>query len=680
MKVSLNWLKEYLDLDQSPEEIAEAMTLSGLESEGIEEIDGDVIFEIGLTPNLGHCMSIIGIARELSAILQIPMRKKEISFSELEGSHEKTIEIADGEQCPMYCYRVIEGLKLVDSPKWLVKRLEAAGIRSVNCVVDIGNYVMLETGQPLHLFDRDRLQANELVIRVSDGDGKMQTLDEVARSIPDGVLLVCDGKKPVAIAGVMGELSTAVTDTTKNVLIEAAVFSPNAVRKSSKLVGVRSDSSQRFERGIDPEGTKWAIDMAAAYLADLCDGKVVGDIQEAVAKAHRPHVIEFEPKRANRILGLELSISEMCVLLERLEIQILQRREEMVRVAVPSYRNDLRVEIDLVEEIGRMYGFNNIPRTLPRHVSSMISHAPIFVIEQEMRSICVGLGLQECLTCDLISPQLAKLTGEKALSEESQIHVLYPASIDQSVLRTSLLPGLLQTVKFNHDRQCMDIQAFEVGHIHFKDEEQYYCQPTLGIILSGAESPYHFEKKPKETDFFTLKGTIENVLSKGQIKGASFEVSHLQNFHPNRQARIIFDEICLGALGEVHPAHLRELGIDKRVYYAEINLQDWMALVKPHGRMQAFSPFPKSERDWTITLAEKTAIGTVLAEIKKQNLPILENIFLLDLYKSEKIGKDRKNATFRFQYRDINRTIASEEIEKHHGELIEHIAKKFAFV
>ena len=672
MKVSLRWLKEFLNLTQSPEEIADALTLSGLEAEGIEKKDDDHILEIGLTPNLGHCMSIRGIARELSATLKIPLKEKPVELDVEKCKETIAVKIDDPDLCHRYCCRLVKNISVGPSADWIVQRLENAGIRSVNNIVDIGNLVMLELGQPLHMFDFDEIEGGQINVREAKGDGGMQTLDEVARKIPDEALLICDEKKPLAFAGVMGEFSSAVSEKTKNVLIEAAHFTPQAVRKTSKLLNLRTDSSLRFERGIDPLTIASALDAAASLLS----GKA-SQLFEATGKEYKPPILELNPSRCNQLLGTDLTFGEMASLLKRLEIEILDESKEFIRVSPPSYRNDLHAEIDLIEEVGRMYGFNKIPRTLPKHNSSMLTHAPLFLFEEEIREKFLEQGLQECLTCDLISPKLAELTAEKAMNTDAQIHVLYPASVDQSVLRPSLLPGLLEMVKFNLSRQNNNIAAFEVGHIHFKNNDKYLGEPAAAVILTGKERPYHFEQKPNNADFFDLKGHVENLIEALGLT-AIYHPSHLQNFHPGRQARIEIDGITAGVLGQVHPKHLRTLGIAQRVYYAELNLHDLIDLKKTHHKAKEFALFPGSDRDWTITMDEKTPIGEILEEVKAFSSPLLEEVFLLDLYKSDKIGKDRKNATFRFQYRDRAKTIAFEEVEQEHKKLTQHIAKKLA--
>ena len=664
MKVSFSWLKEYLELDLSPEMVADAMTLAGLEVEGIE---GD-IFEVGLTPNLGHCMSVVGIARELAAILQIPLKRKEIAFEENGDENGVSVEIEAKEGCEQYLCRLVKEVKVGPSPSWLQKKLESAGLRSVSNVVDVGNLVMLECGQPLHLFDFDKMES-KIVVKSAD-DGTMVTLDEVERMIPKGTLVVTDGKRPVAFAGVMGELESAVSNRTQNVLIEAALFTPQAVRKTSKMLNLRTDSSLRFERGIDPLGIQAALDMAAALLGEIAEGTICKGTAQCVVKEYAPRMVRMRPENANRLLGIDLSAGEMYGLLERLEMKVIKEK-----VQIPSYRNDLFAEIDLIEEVGRMYGFNNIPRGVPRHASSMITHSPLFLFEQAMRTKLIGLGLQECLTCDLISPKLSALTAEKRVES---ISVLHPASVDQSILRSSLLPGLLEVLKFNLDRQNFSVAAFEVGHIHFKEGDDFMGEPVAGIAMTGKSAPYHFETKPKDVDFFDLKGAVENVLSSIGLEDAHFAPSHLQNFHPGRQARVSVRDVNVGVLGEVHIEHLRALGIGQRVYYAEVSLHDLMDLIPSYHRAESVSLFPGSERDWTITLEEKTPIGPILNAIGEYPSPLLEKVFLLDLYKSEKIGKDRKNATFRFQYRDRAKTVEYDEVEKEHKRLTQHIAEKLS--
>lgn len=676
MKVSLSWLKELLPLHQSPEEIASALTLAGLEEEGIEERDGDVLFEIGLTPNLGHCLSILGIARELSALLSLPLNERTIDLKESGPSirDKSSITVQDSDQCLGYACRLVLGIKVAPSPLWLQQRLQTAGIRPINNVVDVGNYVMFELGQPLHMFDFDKVEGPIQVKRGSGG--LLTTLDGIEREIFEGAPLIVDSKKPLAFAGVMGGESTAVTETTHSVLIEAAHFSPEAIRRSCKKLGLRTDSSHRFERGIDPLAIPRALELAAHLLQTVAGGTVCKGILSSFTGKEKRRLVQIRPKRASQILGVELSEGEIVSLLARLEIELSDSKKEGLLFSIPSYRNDLHAEIDLIEEVGRMYGINNIPRKIPRHVSSTLSHAPLYLLEEKGRRTLISLGLQELLTCDLISPEQAQSGKENGLREADFIRVLHPASVDQSVLRPSLLPGLLQTVKFNLDRQTDSIAAFEVGHVHFMDGKNPRTEPAAAIVLTGHVHPHHFERRESSVDFFHMKGHIENLLAAFGVEEALFTPSHLHAFHPGRQASISVGSRILGAFGEVHPKHLETLGIGQRVYFGELSLLDLSKCEPTEKRASPLPQFPGSERDWTVNLLEKVPIGSILRQAEQLESPLLEKIELLDLYKSEKIGKDRKNATFRFYYRDLTKTVEYGDVDQEHKRVIASLEGK----
>ncbi len=683
MKAPLSWIKEYLDLDLSPKEIADALTLGGLEVENIDlSEDADPIFEISLTPNLGHCMSILGIARELSALLNIKLKKTSFALQEKDPSsiHQMVhVEIQDKDQCIRYACRAVKNVSLGPSPDWLKHRLESCGIRSINNLVDVGNYVMLETGQPLHVFDYASIEGEKIIVASDTPYKSLTTLDEKTREIPQGVLLICDPKKPLAFAGVMGGLESAVSEKTRDVLIESALFTPQAVRKTSKRLNLRSESSGRFEKGVDPEGIRFALDRAAVLLQEIAGGTIVKGVADVGMREFHPKQLRLRIERANQLLGTELSANEIVALFHRLQMKIGAEGKEFLDVTVPSYRNDILSEIDLIEEIGRVYGYNHIPQHASRHVSSTLSNAPIFEFENEIKNLLTNEGLQEFLTCDLISPQLAEIALEVGESEKTLIHVLQPSSIDQSILRSSLLPGMLQAIKFNIDHQNNDINVFEVGRIHFKDREHYigYIEQSMAAIaMTGKRTPYHWDPKPREIDFFDLKGTIENVCASLKIQNLDFEPSHFHHFHPHRQARIKIGNMVLGVIGEVHPEHIQTLDIGQRVLFAEINLHDLLQLKVKHWQVSESPAYPGSERDWTLTLKEDVPIENVFKAVNAIHAPLLEKMTLLDLYKSKQIGTDRKNATFRFFYRDRQKTISIERVEQEHAKVTREVREK----
>lgn len=675
MKVPLSWLKEFLAFSLSPEELANALTLAGLEVEGIVT-EPELIFEVALTPNLGHCMSIYGIARELSAILNLPLNPLSFPFQESAPSiHQQVrISLVDSKQCSRYACRLVKAVQIAPSPDWMKKKLEACGIRSINNVVDIGNYVMLAVGQPLHLFDYDLIQNHHLLITSHTTHTQLETLDGILRDIPPSTLLICDEKHPLALAGIMGAHRAAVSDTTRNLLIEAAHFTPNAIRKTSKILGLRTESSHRFEKGIDPNGIPQALDMAASLLAQLAKGQVSEGMIDLTSHPFKPKKIQCRLSRVNGLLGTQLSFSEVEAILHRLQFKTVAEELHSLTVEVPSYRNDISAEIDLIEEVARIYGYHAIPRTTPAHIDSSIPHDPMFLFEKKIRNRLLGEGLRECITCNLISPELAAWDLPLHRPETQElVSVLHAASVDQSVLRASLFPGLLQTVKYNIDHSNFHLQGFEIGRIHFKEKDQFHERSVAGIVLTGRSDPYHWDPKPRETDFFDLKGIIENLLSEIPI---TTPPSHLHYFHPGRQAYLLINETIIGAFGEIHPQYTESLGISQRVYFAELHLDLLQSLLPNPNAISTLPLFPGSERDWTLTISDSLPVGQLLRIIHKQAPPILEQVFLLDLYKSEQIGKDRKNVTFRFYYRDPKKTIELETVEKAHAHLIEIVTKE----
>jgi phenylalanyl-tRNA synthetase beta chain len=664
----------------------------GAKTEGILELDtqlpegtdlsqlyGDTILEISLTPNLGHCLSILGIAREVAASLQCKVQKRSIALKEsatLFIDKLISISIDDKAQCSHYACRVMQGVKVAPSPDWLKQRLEASGIRSINNIVDASNYIMLEYGQPLHIFDYNTLRGKSIAVTSHTTFPTLTTIDGVLREIPKDICLICDGEGPVAFAGVMGGADSSVGDTTTNILIEAAHFSEEAIRKSSKKLNLRTDASHRFERGTDPLILRQALDHAASLIQQIAGGEIAKGIEEKVTEAFIPQKIFCRTSRVNQLLGTELSTGEIASFFERLEMIIEKEEIAGVHVIVPSYRNDVKTEIDLIEEAARIYGYNNIALKPPRYSSSNIAHSPIYLLEREVRALLIASNLTELHTCDLISPFLSELTEEPSFPKESTIKVLHPSSIEQSVLRVSLLPGLLQAVKNNFNKQNFTVSGFEVGRVHFKEGASFKEPSAAAILLTGDATPYHFDPKPREVDFFDLKGKVEHFLRAFGITDISFEPSHLHNFHPGRQARIKAKNTILGALGEIHPGHLHQLDIKHRVYFAELNLHDLLVLRQKETQLKELCPYPGSERDWTITIKEECPIGLFLKTAKEISSRFLEKVYLLDLYKSEQIGKDKKNATFRFIYRDKEKTIGQETVEREHARITLEVTKK----
>ncbi|MCP5492569.1 MAG: phenylalanine--tRNA ligase subunit beta [Chlamydiales bacterium] len=620
----------------------------------LSELYGDVIFEISLTPNLGHCMSVLGLARELSALLERPLKTPKIHVASTDVKSSFGLCIEDKEQCLAYAYRVIENVKVKPSPEWIVKRLEAIGMRSINNIVDITNLVMLERGQPLHAFDADLIENSEIRIR-SDQTGAFVTLDGIKRELPQNTLMICDGKKPIAIAGIMGGANSEISETTTTILLEAAVFSPTSIRKASKALNLRTDASARFEKGIDPLGLEAALDRAAELI-----GGRASIIYSQTKEPHIPLEITLRLSSINALLGSHLSLGDVEQILTSLCMQVRSDSNDVLTVGVPSYRRDITQEVDLIEEVGRIYGYNHLPKRQMRIAPSTIPHNPLYLLENRVRKLCQGEGLLEFITCDLIGPSDLQFVAEQS----DLLSVMHPSSIDQSILRPSLLPSMMQSVAHNFDHQNHTINAFEIGRIHPKSGEM----TCLSILLTGKQSPHTITPKAANVDFFDLKGHIENLFAGLDIELVSMQ-SHVHPlFHPGRSAKIIHGDFELGILGQIHPKLSKA-----DIYFAEINLNEVLKLCPSSDKQLIPLPkYPGSQVDWTIEVPESMEIDHILKNILKQRSQLLENVFLLDLFRKV---PGSKAATFRFSYRHANKTLSAEAIEREHTRLITTIEK-----
>ncbi len=633
----------------------------------------DPIFDISLTPNLGHCMSVLGIARELAAAWNIPYSAQTPNISHKAPSSLE-VRIEDTASCPRYSCILVEGVTIGPSPAWLQERLKASSIRSINNAVDIGNFIMLEYGQPLHFFDYDTLSPGPIIIKEESAYKELVTLDGQRRHIPEKTLLICDQNGPLAFAGVMGGEHSSVTEKTTRILIESAYFSKECIQKSAKLLKLRTESSMRFERGIDPAAVLDNLLRAANLLTSIAGGHIQGAPMDK-NNTIPPNPIAFNPNAVSAFLGICISHSEIIDIFQKLEIKVKELSDTLWHIFPPTYRQDLCIAADLMEEIARLYGYHNFPRVKPSCTLSEMQSSPMFIYAQKARSALRASGLQEFLTCNLISPSQAEGASFPIRAKESIIHVLHPRSIEQSALRPSLLPGLLQAVGYNLARETHDIQGFEVGKIHWKQDHRPEEQLAAAIILTGKSTPTHFSKKMEEVNFFELKGLIENFIDSLQCQAPRFVPSHLTQFHPKRQASIYIGDVLVGVLGELHPDYLDNYSIKQRVLFAECSLNDLHAQKKLEAAALPPPLYPSSTRDWTLCLPEELPIDRVLEAIDAIRPPLLETVFVLDLYKSSEIGKDKKNATLRFIYRDKDKTLSLEAVEEAHAQLTKQVAE-----
>lgn len=647
-----------LGLSDSADGIMELDAPVGID---LAEFYGDIIFEVTLTPNLGHCTSIMGIARELSALLERPFLSK--SFKVTEDASFKpdiAVSIQDSQHCYAYACRRIKNVKIGPSPDWIRKRLEACGIRSINNVVDVTNYVMLERGQPLHAFDTTKIEGQEIRVR-SDLHGKeLQTLDGETRALDEETLLICDSQQPIAIAGIMGGANSEVSDQTTDILLEAAVFDGPTIRKTSKRLSLRTESSARFEKGVDPSGLEAALDRAA----ELINGQTAQGIVCQTKKEIKPREIRCRLKRINQILGTHLSLGDVEQIFSGLQFHARGDSDDQLLVTVPTFRNDISCEIDLIEEVGRIYGFENIEKRQTYIPPSLTPPSKIHALCKRARKLLQNEGLLEFITCDLIGPNDMHLIDQK----DACIHVLHPSSIDQSILRPSLLPSMMQSLQHNFDHQNRHVSAFEIGQIHYREQENFGEQSAAAIALTGHMTPHSIDPKPRDVDFFDLKGMVENLMMGLDITPLCFEPSQNPLFHPKRQAKLIHGDFNLGILGQVHPG-LTHFPI----YFAQINLTECLNLWSSHNdkQMKPIPLYPGSDRDLTLTVDEEVPVAAIFDQIKKTRSSLLEDVYLLDLYRGGDSGK--KNVTLRFSYRHSKKTLPAEAVDKEHARLVKQI-------
>lgn len=642
--------------------------------EDVRSFCEDEILEISFTPNLGHAMSVIGIAREISALKNIPFSFRDFPLQENpKATIDKhvSLHVEDKEGCPHYRARLIANVEVGPSPLWLQQRLKACGIKSINNVVDATNYVLHEMGHPLHAFDLDKIEGGEIRVQSAKEELSFRTLDGIERKVSPQTLLICDGQKPVAIAGVMGGENSAVSEETRNILLEAAVFNPKQIRRASKSLGLYTDASKKFERGVDTNALQKVLDRAAGLIVEIAGGQIAQGVLLHTSPSE-PKTVEIRPEFVNRLLGTKLEPGEMIEILDRLDFQTKMGKDKTIIAHVPSYRNDIGAEIDFVEEIARFYGFDKICQTLPSITLTELQDEPLYQIERKVHSRCREAGLQEILTCDLISPSMEKMH----LHASKSLTALNSVSMDQSVLRTSLFANHLHVIKHNQSHQIHNLKLYEIGKVYENSGEQYNEETKLAISLIGRDAPFHFQKEDNPVDFLDLKGILENLFESLGIEGISFTHSNYVFFHPGIQCQLKAGNTPFGFAGEVHPSRLREVGIKQPVLFCEVSLPSLLALAKPLEKIEPISAFPKTERDWTLTCLEDLEVGHLLQTIKEMDSRLLKEVTLMNIYRSESVGAARKNVTLRFVYRNDKKTISFEATEIEHAKITSDVLKK----
>ncbi|GAB4561188.1 MAG: phenylalanine--tRNA ligase subunit beta [Geothermobacteraceae bacterium] len=644
----------------------------------------DTRIEIGLTPNRPDCLSVYGVAREVAALYGVPLKKPEVQVSEIgpAAAGVTSVSIEEPEHCPRYMARVVKGVRIGPSPAWLVRKLESVGQRSVNNVVDITNLIMLELGQPMHAFDFDLLRQGRIVVRLAEEGSRFTTLDGQERELRSTDLVICDGEGPVALAGIMGGENSEIGDTTCNILLESAYFKPTTVRRTAKRLGIHSESSHRFERGTDINMVPFALDRAAMLVAELAGGEVAKGAIDAYPNPFEPARIELRMQRCNEVLGLDLNIDTARKHLESIGIACDTVPGDRLSCGVPSFRPDLEREIDLIEEVARLAGYDTIPVTMPvsRLIDNEAREHKKFV--DRARNCMVGQGFNEIVSYSFISPEAWDQLGLSAGDPRRQvIRLLNPLTEEQSVMRTTLVPSMLQTVAGNLAYRSHDLRLFELRPVFLPatgGEEEHQEPWRLSLALSGRRSPLGWASEEQAVDFFDLKGACELLFGHLGIEGVSWQADAGEPWlHPGKSARLLAGEVQVGVAGELHPEIQSRLDLEQTVYVAEIDIEQLGGLPRPGVRFSKLSRFPDTFRDSAILVDDDLGAEQVLEVVRQASPKFAEDVVLFDLYRGKGVPEGKKSLAFRVRYRSFDQTLTDEQITRAHDKIIRRLEKEF---
>jgi phenylalanyl-tRNA synthetase beta chain len=675
MRISYNWLKDYVDIRISPERLAEVLTMAGLCVDSIHKKGDDSVLEIEITSNRPDWLSYIGVAREVAAItgrkMKLPLfvsRRSYIVKGKRATKNEQrtTIRVEERALCPRYTARIIRNVKVGESPKWLKDRLEAMGLRSVNNIVDITNFCLFETGEPMHAFDLDKIGGQSVVVRKASKGEKIRTIDGLERILDNEMLVISYDKYPIAIAGVMGGQYTEVSAQTKNILLEAAYFDPISVRRTSRKTALSTDSSYRFERKVDIDGIERASDRAAGLITELAGGEAEGVIDTGKA-AKTSNTISLRLDRLNKVIGVAIPATKVKKILASLGIKVKSSSKNILGLVGPEFRYDLQSEIDIIEEVARIYGYENIPETIPPVLEAGNRLPHEVVIDRSMRDLLVNLGLFEIITYSLLSRKTLEAAG---FSGRNVINIKNPLSSEQETMRPTLLVGMLNSMRWNINRKMKDLKLFELGRAYFKEEDgsfierQHLCAGVTGQLYDG------WIGHPRNITFFDLKGIIEGLLSGAGIKSFSVKEAQYPAFSQASCASIEVEGEIVGIMGQVDTKVLHGFDIKEPVYAAEIDCGKLIKYISLGKRFKESEKFPPIIRDISITADKNISHDDIVSTIKGTAGDILRGAELVDRYSGGQIPEGRIGLTYRLEYRNAERTLQDTDVQAAHSRVI----------
>ena len=643
----------------------------------LAEYLGDIVLELDVTPNRADCLSVIGIAREVAALTGQSAHIPEISYEEAAPSidNQISIEIADPDLCSRYCASLITGVRIVESPKWLQERLLASGMRPINNIVDITNYVMLEYGQPLHAFDYEKIRGKRIIVRRAANGEVIESLDGVERSLTRDMLVIADEARAVAIAGVMGGANSEVTEDTNTILLESANFNPASIHYTSHKLLLTSEASMRFERGIRPGLTIPALKRATQLMLELADGKAAKGIADVYPGRQEPKPMHLSTKEVKRILGIEFSPDRIVGALTSLgfEVKPTDSASEF-RVTVPYWRGDITQEVDLIEEVARIIGYDQIPTTMLSEPIPRQDPEPILSLRQKIRQCLTGYGFQEIITYSLTGLEtLKKLAPKPQDPKPMPIRLANPMTADQEYLRPNLRGNLLIALAANRRHEDGSILLFELGKIYLPKEKDLPHEPdALCAVLSGNRAGKSWLGSAEPLDFFAAKGMVESLFNRLGMT-ASFEPDNDESLSPTKQAVIVIEGKKLGVVGELHPKVTDYFEIDEPVYLFELNVTELLPYATGHKTFQPIPRFPSIVRDLALVVDAATTHQQVQEIIK--SFPLVKDTAIFDVYSGKQVPPGKKSLAYRVVYQSPDHTLTDEEVDGIQKKILNKLAQ-----
>jgi phenylalanyl-tRNA synthetase beta chain len=674
MKISMDWLREYLDGDVSVQTAVEALERIGLMIEGREEKDGDTILEVETYSNRPDTLGHLGLARELAVALGLRLKERTWPLSELtvRTADLVDVQILDADLCPRYCGVVIKGVKVGASPAWLQKRIQAMGLNPINNVVDITNYVLFSTAHPIHAFDLEKVAGARVIIRRAKKGEKLLCLDGTDLSLSPDMLVIADEAKPVALAGVIGGQSSAVTEGTKDIFIESACFNPVSIRLTRKAAGLQTDASYRFERGADIGFPPQAALMAASLLTQFGgrSSKEPGDVFPLPPKKKE---IILRHRRISDLLGVAIEEAFVQKTLASLDLAAEPQQPGIWRVRVPSWRVDLDREADLIEEIARYYGYENIPSVVPP--LQVVPPIPDKNREKlgRVRPLLFHYGFNEVVNFSFSDADKEKLLATGL----PPVEIRNPISSKASLLRTNILGGLLETAAWNKNRGQDAVQIFETGNIYFRDERGCRERLSLGLLSMGMREEPHWRRKSREADLFYIKGACEALLQQLRYEPFSFAETGHPCFEPGSALAMAYKEENVGCLGLLAVRLRDAFDLKQPVWAAEVDLELLFGKQPKPFTYEAAAKYPPVIRDVSLLVPKEVTYQDVCKALEKIPLPILEEARLIDLYSGESVPKDKISLSFRFIYRHLQRTLLTEEVDRAEQQVLNQLKRAF---